>query len=108
TDRGAVFRLISRFHPGVDQRVSDFIDPQAGGVFGADGEFVLARLWGQDRAFPADRKLIRVKLHGRRAGLSEVEPDSGINPIEDALLIPEAPGFEVLPVQPMKLIPTAG
>ena len=61
------------------------VDPQPRGVLGADDELVVARLRGQDRAFPADRELIGLDLLGVGARLAEVELDLGIDPLDDAV-----------------------
>ena len=113
-DRAAVFRILPRFDPGVDEGFPGIVHPEPGGVLGADDELVFAGLGGQDGAFPANRKCIDLKLlrlSGRIGGWStvpKVEVHFAIGPFDQAFVPLEPFGFEILAAQAALLIPATG
>lgn len=74
-DRAAIFRVLPRFDPGVDEGFSGIVQPEPGGVLGADDELVFAGLGSQDGPLPANGKCVDLKLlrlSGRISGWSTV------------------------------------
>ena len=108
-DRAPVFGVRPRPHGGVDQRFVGVVDPEPHGVVGVDDEFVFAGVRGQDRPFPADRKLFGVKLLGRRGAGPEVEPDRRVDPLQHLLTAAHPATLEVSAAQPsLVAVPIGG
>ena len=106
--RAAELGVVAGFHPGVDQRFIQVVDPELAGVVCADDEFVLPGLRRQHGALPADAKQDRVELFRVRARGREVEFDDAIDPVDDPLVVVESAGVEVFTANAALFAPLAG
>ena len=105
-DRAPIFAVVAGLHPGVDQRPIQVVQPEPGRVLGADDEFVIAGLRGQQRPGPADGKLVRFGLAFDRPVGAEVETHLRVDPFLDAVLVAEAALLEILRAEAAPLVPS--
>ena len=106
-DRRAIFGIVPRLDPSVDQRLFSVVDPESRRVFRTDDEFIFAGIRGQDRAFPADRELIGLELVGFRPLFAEIEPNLRVDAIEDEIAFSKSVRLVIFRFQTAGVVPTA-